>query len=165
VKNIKLLPLIVIVLICLSCKVSKPRVKERTLCLNKEIDNPIVEVDLKMAKLVFAKKDVVNLIDKSLNSNSHPGTLAAKQKLKEFLSESQERHVISSTAHPDELDGMVSIIDRLLKKRKAIVYDKEGKRINRISMREEYLIFGSFQKSFYFLDGQEIIITVVKFGE
>lgn len=161
-----LIPIILLFIFCTSCVASRePRIKERIVSLKQEVIQPHVEVHLKNSKILFSKKAVIKILDKELRTNLQKEVRSNKEKLKHFLTGAADHCVISSLNQVNELDDMITIIAKLLKSGNAVVFDVEGSKANKIKVKEEYLLFGSYQKSFVLLDGREVIVTSVKFGE
>jgi len=161
-----LIPVILLFIFCTSCVASKePRIKERIVSLKQDVAHPHIEVHLKNSKILFSKEAVIKILDKELRSNLQQEVKSNKEKLKHLLTEAADHYVISSPDKVNELDGMITIIDKLLRNGKAVVFDVEGNKANKIKVKEEHLLFGSYQRSFVLLDDREIIVTSVKFGE
>lgn len=161
-----LIPVILLFIFCTSCVASKePRIKERIVSLKQDVVQTHVEVHLKNSKIIFSKDAVIKILDKELRTNLQKEVKSNKEKLKHLMTEAADHYVISLPDKRIELDGMITIIDKLLKRGNAVVFDAEGNKANKIKVKEEYLLFGSYQRPFELLDGREIIVTSVKFGE
>ena len=161
-----LLPAILLFIFGTSCIARKePRTKERVVTMQRELPQAHVELHLGTATIHLPKEAVLRILNSELRRDHPKEVRANKEKLKYFLTRDANRSVIAVTEQLDLLEGIFTIADRLLKSGNALVFDGDGNKARKIKLREEYLLFGSYHKAFVFLDGEEIIVTSVRFGE
>ncbi len=148
----------------ISCAALKRKgISEEKIELKSQID-PSVIIEVLNGSIYLEKNKVLDILNKELRKNLNKQMKSDKKALVGFLEDRQQVYKISER-EVAYFSGMLSVVDKLLKKGEAQIFNSSNTKVNTIILKEMYGLYGSYTRSYTLMNGTELITTYAVFGE
>lgn len=148
----------------ISCAALKRKgISEEKIELKSQID-PSVIIEVLNGSIYLEKNKVLDILNKELRKNLNKQMKSDKKALVGFLEDRQQVYKISER-EVAYFSGMLSVVDKLLKKGEAQIFNSSNTKVNTIILKEMHGLYGSYTRSYTLMNGTELITTYAVFGE
>ncbi|WP_462247821.1 hypothetical protein [Ekhidna sp.] len=137
-------------------------VKDKTIFLEdtfEKIEKPYIRIELQLGSVVISKKSFLRFF------NNKKYQIDPIEYIKNELEFEDGSYVAHYLRNVKEVDYLKVLAEKCIIKRKALVFDTEGRSIKSVMIRKSKDSLNNKKRSVLFPNGEEFFVTDIVFGE